>query len=424
MGFFSKIWKTVKKSAKKPLSKIFKGVAKGIAKVGKAVMRGVNYVNKKLGPLGSIALAMAMPYALSGLSTMTTGLQATQGTGAWSTFLRSAGQVGNSFRTGYRATTGAMSNVFNSISKSIAKTFQSFAGKGTKVGNYWTKISKGAKNLYRSSQQNFAKAFGKKGVAGSVDITGQMATGPSSWNNTLINKSMTTNQAASALQAGVIEGSQLQGQSLGTQSGGWWTQELSKAQVGNQRLITNTINDAWSQNNILSKNALRYKNDLVTRAKDMGSYINDQQIGDIMLENGATSTDLFNSVGGENNYLDFDLSTSKDYSLRQVGGGGQGTYEFNGDGSFKEKIAKDSWKKKAKKLAFSKADSLLSAEPDNHDVVYAVDNNSNLYTDSQTNYDASQIVGSSGGSLFAKVFGEANAKNIENSYKNMNILAG
>ena len=33
-------------------------------------MRGVAKLNKKLGPLGSIALAVAMPYALGGLSTM------------------------------------------------------------------------------------------------------------------------------------------------------------------------------------------------------------------------------------------------------------------------------------------------------------------------------------------------------------------
>ena len=33
-------------------------------------MRGVARLNKKLGPLGSIALAVAMPYALGGLSNM------------------------------------------------------------------------------------------------------------------------------------------------------------------------------------------------------------------------------------------------------------------------------------------------------------------------------------------------------------------
>jgi hypothetical protein len=420
MGLLSKIWKKVKKTAKKPLSKVFRGVAKGIAKVGKAVMKGVNYMNRKLGPLGSIALAMAMPYALSGLSSLTTGLQATQGTGAWSTFLRSAGQVGNRIRLGYQHTTGTIGSVFNSITKSISQTFQTFAGKGTKVGNIWTKISKGAKNLYKSAQQNFAKSFGKQGMGGSVDIKGVIAKGPASWNNTLVNQSMTTSQAAEAFSKGLIDGSQLTGQSLGTKSG-WWTQELSKSQLSNQKLITNTINDAWNQNNILSPNALKYKNDLSNYAKDIGSYINDEQIGNVMTNGGVKSKDLINSIGGENNYLDFDITKSKDYAYNA----GTKTYTFDGKNSFNSKIAKDSFKNKAKKLAFGKIDSLLNAEVPKHDVVYEVDSGSqNLYADTKTNYDASQIIGSSGGTLFAQVFGDKNANDIMQSYKNMNILAG
>ena len=70
MGLIKKFWKKTKKAVTKPITKVFKGVARGIAKVGKAVMRGVSKISKKFGPLGMIAMAVAMPYAMSGLSSM------------------------------------------------------------------------------------------------------------------------------------------------------------------------------------------------------------------------------------------------------------------------------------------------------------------------------------------------------------------
>ena len=260
-------------------------------------------------------------------------------------------------------------------------------------------------------------------MAGSVDVTGIHARGPASWNNAFINQSMTTNQAAEALRLGVIDGSQLTGQSLGSKSG-WWTQELSKAQLNNQELITNTINEAWNNSHQLSKNALKYKNDLVTHAKDIGSYINDEQIGDIMLNNGTTSNELLTGK----NYLDVDLAKTGDYTLGTARDRFEGTYNFTGDKSFNTQIAKDSKKgisKKLKSYALSKADSLLATKMPEHPVVYEVDTGSqNLYTDSSTKYSGTDIKGSAGGELFAAVFGKNNANNISTYYKNMNILAG
>ena len=68
MGSVAKAVKKVTKRVSRPISKITKGIAKGIVKVGKATMRGVAKIQNKLGPLGSIAMAIAMPYALNGLS--------------------------------------------------------------------------------------------------------------------------------------------------------------------------------------------------------------------------------------------------------------------------------------------------------------------------------------------------------------------
>ena len=104
MGWKKFIKKTIKR-ATKPVTKVFKGVAKGIARVGKAVIRGVSKLSKKLGPLGMIALSIAMPYALSGLSSMTTGMMnyglgTAQATSPFSTFIRAVGNVGNQIRNG------------------------------------------------------------------------------------------------------------------------------------------------------------------------------------------------------------------------------------------------------------------------------------------------------------------------------------
>lgn len=410
MGFLSKIFKKITRTVKKPLSKVFKGVAKGIAKVGKAVMRGVNYVNRKLGPIGAIGLAIAMPYAMQGLSAGTTGLMNSN-----NLFLKAIGNVGNSIRLGYQATTGHISTAFNSISKTIAKSFQNFAGKGTKLGNYWTRVSDGAKTLYKSARSNFANTFGKQATAGTVNVTapgfGHPIMGSGTAELSLLDAAKYVGQ----------EGVSFSGQTAGSQSG-WWTKELSKTQLNNQKLISNTINEAWNNTHQLSGNALKYKNDLITQAKDIGSYINDEQIGNLMFENGATTNELLTGK----NYIDVDLAATGDYTLGSARDRVAGTYNFNGNKSFNTKIAKNSKvAKKLKSYAFSKADSLLASKMPEHPVVYEVDTaDQNLYTDSSTKYSGTDITGASGGDLFAAVFGNANANNIKNYYKNMNILAG
>ena len=138
MGSAKKVVKKVTKAVTKPISKAFKGVAKGIMKVGKATMRGVAKLNKKLGPLGSIALAVAMPYALGGLSSIV-GSPAMAGyggsglMGSTNTFLKAIGNVGNSIRLGYNAATGAVGKAFGSITNSIKEGFSRFAPKGNRI---------------------------------------------------------------------------------------------------------------------------------------------------------------------------------------------------------------------------------------------------------------------------------------------------
>ena len=125
--------KKLAKNIRKPISKITKGIARGIAKVGKSVMRGISKITKKLGPIGMIGLSIAMPYALSGLST---AIGVPGGATGWmnssNLFLKSIGNVGNAIRTGYQATTGAISNTFSTITRSITEGFSSM-GKGNNI---------------------------------------------------------------------------------------------------------------------------------------------------------------------------------------------------------------------------------------------------------------------------------------------------
>ena len=137
----TKPFKRVFKNIKKPVSKLTKGIAKGIAKVGKAVMRGVSKLQNKLGPLGSIALAIALPAALGGLSTLTTNMMNYQAVGSWGNFVRSAGTMMDSIRTGYQFGTGKFKAGWSKITDRISQGFSKI-GKGN---NIFSKISDGAK---------------------------------------------------------------------------------------------------------------------------------------------------------------------------------------------------------------------------------------------------------------------------------------
>ena len=170
MGFFSSIFKKIKKAVTKPLSKIFKGVGKGIAKVAKNVWKGIKGLgtkavkaygkfSEKIGPIGMIGLSMAMPYFLGAFSGA--------GGGLWTGFGKAMGtQVtgpgGQIFKTGLahsqnpflsiigRAGKGAynagnfIGGTAKGISQTISETFKSFGS-----GN----ISQGFKNLYQGTTE-------------------------------------------------------------------------------------------------------------------------------------------------------------------------------------------------------------------------------------------------------------------------------
>ncbi len=422
MGSVAKAVKKVTKVVKKPISKITKGIAKGIVKVGKATMRGVAKVQNKLGPLGSIAMAIAMPYAMSGLSNIigSVGQGALHGgmnsglLGSSNVFLRSIGQVGNAIRTGYQATTGFVSNTFSTITKSITKGFSNM-GKGN---NLWSKVSNGAKSLFQKSRaavQKF-KPFTSKG--GSVDVQG-FGYSPHS---DFVTTSMSNERANALLKLGVEKGGisadQLVGQSFGKT--GW----LTKANPMD-KAVADAINSTY-ETNIMSgfdSSAKKAFLDYKTAADASGQSYNYQNIDRMMKDN------LINNSTADGASYSFDFAKSGDYNMR-AGGGGQGTYEFNGNKTFKANNGKSSYIKK-KAATGTTADKVMSyvnkalLAPDKieiPDIQMNLMGDMTQQTDGSTGYSGTNIHGSSGGSLLDNVYSNAQKEKIMNYYKHMNII--
>jgi len=416
MGWKKFFKKTIKRVTR-PVSKVFKGVAKGIAKVGKAVMKGVAKVTKKLGPLGMIAMSIAMPYAMSGLSSMI-GYQA--GTPFASgllarpegTFLRAVGNIGAQIRNGYRIGSGAIGKgvsaitnkigtIGNTITNSITQTFQKFSGKGTGK-NFWTRISEGAKNLFNSAKS----VVTGQPTSGSVDVYGLRG---NVHGEGLIKTSMKSENAMALLDKGVIEGSQLSGQSFYGSSA--------------DKLVTETINKA-AENTIkeLSPNAYKHYNDVNNAYKANGTYINNQQALDTVLESQGTSYQGLTDFDGVYNS---DLGMTGDYKLANPNE--PTSYTFTGDKTFDNPVAKKFKYKekinKAKKASYKWIkDSLLKPvewqEPTDYE--WEATQGAEFAGSTGAVLSATDIKGSTGSSSYANVFGDAAWEKLKAYHKHMN----
>ena len=422
MGSVAKVFKKASRVIKKPLSKITKGIARGIAKVGKSVMKGVGRLSKKLGPLGMIGLSIAMPYALSGLSTaighggMAAG-QASGWLGSQNMFLRSIGQVGNAIRTGYQASTGAIGKTWSTITKSIGKGFSKFT-KGT--GNIWKNISQGAKNLFNSARTTMKKYTPKwrAGQQGTVGVEG--------WGNPFgyaDTATMTSGQAAGLIDAGAIQGSQLSGQTLGCAEG-WFTKAGSSEA---DKLVTQTINNAMESNvNMLQGNSQKYFNDLVTHQKEMGSYVNNSEALDTVVNNTGTN---YNGITDFDGAYNSDLGMTGDYKL--INPNEPNSYTFTGEKTYNNPVGKSSINK-AKKSKISKnlkyaagtlSKSLLTPAKtglQHPNVMYA--STADMTQATTGGYGGTDIEGAWGGSLLHGAFDDNQRERIMSFYKNMNII--
>jgi len=425
MGFFKSIKRAVKKITK-PITKIVKKVAKKVVKIGKAVMKGVAKVSNKLGPIGMIALSIAMPYALAGLSSMTTAAMGYSQVGAYGNFIRAVGTVGNTIRTGYQAFNASLtagkswlSGKMSGISKNIGKVFENFAPKGE--GNIFSRISQGAKNLYTSAKNTVKKYMPKpiKGAEGTINVYDTIDPGVIQ---------MSSTDAAAALSKGTINVGQLGEQTLSSK-GGWFTR-VNSAGVKADKLITETINDAYKiRLDGLGSNARRMFDDVKAYSMKMDTYVSDEQIGNYITSNTASNTTAYPTFDSN---MDFaqqtgyklktditDLSKTGDYIDN-----GQGGYRFTGQNTFKAEAVKPSTLKKTASSIFKDtAKSLLKPTEDlplAYDFAMAADGG--VTNDVSTSYDGTNIIQADGGSLFAKVYGQTEADYIGKSVKNMNIL--
>ena len=425
MGFFKSIKRAVKKITK-PITKVVKKVAKKVAKIGKAVMKGVAKVSNKLGPIGMIALSIAMPYALAGLSSMTTAAMGYSQVGAYGNFIRAVGTVGNTIRTGYQAFNASMtagkswlSGKMSGISKNIGKVFENFAPKGE--GNIFSRISQGAKNLYTSAKNTVKKYMPKpiKGAEGTINIYDSIDPGVIQ---------MSSTDAAAALTKGTINVGQLGEQTLSSK-GGWFTR-VNSAGVKADKLITETINDAYKiRLDGLGSNAKRMFDDVKAYSMKMDTYVSDEQIGNYITSNTASNTTAYPTFDSN---MDFaqqtgyklktditDLSKTGDYIDN-----GQGGYRFTGQNTFKAEAVKPSTLKKTASSIFKDTAKSLLKPTDSMPLpaVYSFASSGGTTNDVSTSYDGTNIIQADGGSLFAKVYGQTEADYIGKSVKNMNIL--
>ena len=408
------VFKSVSKAVKgvtKGFTKAVKSTVKRVKKVGKAVMKGVAKVSNKLGPIGMIALSIAMPYALAGLSSMTTAAM-----GSTNGFLQAIGNVGGAIRTGYNAFNMTVSNAFSSISNSISEGFSRFAPKGN---NIFSRISEGAKTLYTSAKETIAKYTpkpftGKEGTIEFFDDDGIQL--------------LKSSDAANLIQKGTLTAGDLGTQTLSSQ-GGFFT-KANPLGVESDKIIQDTINNAYKERlKGFSPDATTMFNDYKAKSIAEKTYLNDEQIGSFIENNAATTQNRF--YGGKDKLFvdtDVDLLRTGDYEALNEAGT---EFQFTGKEGFKNPAFKTSnslakqTADKIKKAARGFAGSLLAPKPTNiaqtpDQIPYAD------YSDDtqlvKAGYGGTDIQGSSGGSLLVGVFSEANRNKIMTHSKNMNLL--
>ena len=411
MGSVAKAVKKVTKRISRPISKITKGIAKGIVKVGKATMRGVAKIQNKLGPLGSIAMAIAMPYALGGLSNIVghAGMAAGQSSGllgSSNVFLKSIGTVGNAIRTGYQGVTGFVGRQMSGITKSITKGFSDM-GKGN---NIFARISRGAKDLFtksRAAAQKF-KPFTAK--TGSVEVSN--FGNPFGYSQST---TMTSGQAGQLLSDGIISGDQLSNQAFSKT--GW----LTKANPMD-KAVTEAINTTYEKNIMagFDSTAKRAFLDYKAAADANGVKYNYQNINSMMKDN-------LTFDGTPDGMVGFDFNKSGDYGIGTTQPGQASEYTFNGSKSFKTNNG-TSTLTKIKKAAQGKALDAVKNNLLSSTAAVPIQDFTGLMgdttqsTDGATVYGGTNIHGSSGGSLLEGTFNKAQQEQIMTYYKNMNII--
>ena len=400
MGSVFKRVKRVVKKVTKPISKVTKGIAKGIAKVAKSVMKGVAKLNKKLGPIGMIAMSFAMPYAMQGLGAGFTKLSAANAGNPFGSFLKAVSEIGGNMKTGWNGFKTGFGKRVSGISNGIKDMFGNM-GNGN---NIFKRVSDGAKKLYSNIKQSMPKF--KAGTEGTVTYQGGLPGGGTA------PMTIDASQAAKYLESGVIDASQITKQTLGSAEGIFTKAGSSQS----DKFITDAINKTYeSKINALTGNTKQYYNDVFNFAKDSGTLTN----------NGEIYNHVINSGGTQAQYMDFtndiigyttDLSKTGDYTLGTARDRLSGdVFNFNGSKTFsKESLEPSKFKnvlknKTSKKLITAVGDTLLKKsdmpEIPEFDLISTTGATSNNNSVAALTSSAT-VKGSEGTGFFRKTYGD------------------
>ena len=412
---FKRVKRTFKKVTK-PISKVTKGIAKGIAKVAKSVMKGVAKLNKKLGPIGMIAMSFAMPYAMQGLGAGFNKLALANKGNAFGGFLEAVKTIGGNMRTGWTSFKTGFSDKISGISNGIKKMFGDM-GNGN---NIFKRVSNGAKELFKNIKEGMPKF--RAGTEGTVTYQGAVPGGGTA------PMTIDASTASKYLDKGLLDPSKITKQTLGS-SEGFFT-KAGSSQADNY--ITEAINKTYeSKINALTGNTKTYYDDVLQFAKDSGTFTN----------KGEIYNHVINSSGTQAQYMDFtddiigyttDLAKTGDYTLGTAKDRTLGNYNFNGSKTFgKESLEPNKFKnilknKTSKKLITAMGDTLLKKrdmpEIPEFDLVTTQGATSN-----EGNYAAltssTNISGSKGTDFFRKVYGDKAWENLKDTVNHMNYRA-
>jgi hypothetical protein len=186
--------------------------------------------------------------------------------------------------------------------------------------------------------------------------------------------------------------------------------------------------------------------DIKKIAIENGTYVNDEMIGSYV-ENNKAATQYLNKVKEYTGDMDYygtdtgkfsvqteigDLAETGDYTLGTARDrlseiqGGEPVYNFTGNETFGKQEATKGFfqtnKSRIKKLGTAIGDSLLGPEPILPEAPLELPKAPLQTSNYNSMYSGTDIKGSGGGNLVARVYGDAAANNIKNYYRNMNIL--
>ena len=409
MGGVVKKATKITKKVTKPLSKLTKGIARGIAKVGKSVMRGVAKLNKKLGPIGMIAMSIAMPYAMQGLSAGFSKLSMANAGNPFGNFLKAVGEIGGNMKTGWTNFKGGFGKAVSNVTNSIRNTFSNM-GNGN---NIFTRISDGAKKLYGNIKKYTPKF--RAGTEGQITYQGAVPGGGTA------PMTIDASTASKYLDKGLLDPSKITKQTLGSTEGFFTRAGSTEA----DNFITKAINETYADKvKLLDVNGTRHFTNLKNLAMDAGTYTNDSEIFNHMINNNGTN--LLTSPDGVS-YIT-DLSKTGDYRLVGPieGAGDSGNYVFNGNKTFGKSLEKNKFtnalKKQKTSIASAVKDTLLKKndiiEPPEFTPFYTAG-----ATGNDGNYSAltssAVVQGSTGTDSFRKVYGDEAWQKLKSTVNHM-----